>query len=160
MACGFVANIRFGKVRMRSIQMLRSRRDMEDHQIIIFDGVCNFCNGAVNFIIKRDSQGVFKFAPMQSEIAQELISKHDVHEVGYDTFLLIKNEQCFVRTNAALEITKDLDGLWFTFRVFKIIPSVIRDYFYRLFARNRYNLFGKRAACMVPSKEVRDRFLT
>ncbi|WP_211829382.1 thiol-disulfide oxidoreductase DCC family protein [Kistimonas asteriae] len=133
---------------------------MEDHQIIIFDGICNFCNGAVNFIIERDSKGVFKFSPMQSEIAQELISKHQINEAGYDTFLLIKNEQCFVRTNAALEITKDLDGLWFMFRVLKIIPSVIRDFFYRLFARNRYNLFGKRSACMVPSKEVRDRFLT
>ncbi|AZZ98500.1 DCC1-like thiol-disulfide oxidoreductase family protein [Pseudoalteromonas sp. R3] len=133
---------------------------MEDHQIIIFDGICNFCNGAVNFIIERDSKGVFKFAPMQSEIAQELIAKHQIQEVGYDTFLLIKNEQCFVRTNAALEITKDLDGFWFMFRVFKIVPSVIRDFFYRLFARNRYNLFGKRSVCMVPSKEVRDRFLT
>lgn len=133
---------------------------MEGHHIIIFDGICNFCNGAVNFIIKRDSKGVFKFTPMQSEIAKELISKHQVHEVGYDTFLLIKNDRCYLRTNAALEITKGLDGLWFMFRAFKIVPSSIRDYFYRLFARNRYILFGKRTVCIVPSKEVRDRFLT
>jgi len=134
---------------------------MEGHQIIIFDGVCNFCNGAVNFIIKRDSKGVFKFAPMQSEIAQELLLKHQARaEVGDDTFILIKNGQCFERTNAALEITKDLEGLWFIFRAFKIVPSVVRDYFYRVLARNRYKLFGKRAACMMPTKEVRDRFLT
>lgn len=133
---------------------------MEEHHIIIFDGVCNFCNGAVNFIIKRDSKSIFKFAPMQSEIAQELISRYQIYEVGYDTFLLIKNDRCYLRTNAALEITKDLDGFWFMFRAFKIVPSIIRDYFYRLFARNRYKLFGKRTVCTVPSKEVRDRFLT
>ena len=133
---------------------------MEEDQIIIFDGVCNFCNGAVNFIIKRDSQGIFKFAPMQSEIAQELILKHQVNGVSDDSFLLIKNGQCFLRTNAALEITKDLDGFWFLFRAFKLVPAGIRDYFYRLLARNRYKLFGKRSACMVPSKAVRDRFLS
>ncbi len=133
---------------------------MKDHHIIIFDGVCNFCNGAVNFIIERDSRDAFKFAPMQSEIAQQLILKHQTHEAGHDTFILIKNGNCFVRTNAALEITKDLDGFWFILRVFKIVPSVIRDFFYKTFARNRYTLFGKRAMCMVPTKEVRDRFLT
>ncbi len=132
---------------------------MDDHQIIIFDGICNFCNGAVNFIIKRDSRGVFKFAPMQSEIAQELL-KHQAHDVGNDTFILIKNGQCFQRTDAALEITRDLDGLWFILKAFKIVPSFVIDYFYRVFARNRYKLFGKRVTCMIPTKEVRDRFLT
>ncbi len=133
---------------------------MESHQIIIFDGICNFCNGAVNFIIKRDSKGVFKFAPMQSEVAQELMANYQVHEVGYETFLLIRDDECFLRTNAAFEIIKYLDGFWFIFRALKIVPSSIRDYFYRLLARNRYKLFGKRTTCMVPSKEVRDRFLT
>ena len=133
---------------------------MKDHHIIIFDGVCNFCNGAVNFIIERDSSNVFKFSPMQSERAQELILKHKVHDVGYDTFLLIKNEQCFVRTNAAFEITKDLDGPWFIFRAFRIFPCFFRDFVYRIFARNRYNIFGKRATCMIPAREVHDKFLT
>ena len=134
-------------------------RDMENHQIIIYDGLCNFCNGAVNFIIKRDSKHIFKFAPMQSDIAQDLILKYQIQEVGYDTLILIKNGKCYVRTNAALEITKDLDGFWFILSIFKIIPSSVRDYFYRLFARNRYQLFGKQTTCIVPSKEVRDRFL-
>lgn len=132
---------------------------MDAQHIIIFDGVCNFCNGAVNFIIKRDSKRIFKFAPMQSEIAQTFMSKHQIHDIGYDTFILIKNDKCYLRTNAALEITKDLDGYWFMFRVFKIVPSKIRDYIYNLLARNRYRLFGKRAVCMMPSKEISDRFL-
>jgi predicted DCC family thiol-disulfide oxidoreductase YuxK len=133
---------------------------MDYNQIIIFDGICNFCNGAVNFIIRRDSRAAFKFAPIQSKEAQELLQKYQIPEAGYDSFVLIKNGQPFLRTNAALEITKDLDGFWFMFRAFKIVPAVVRDYFYRILARNRYTLFGKRAACMMPKKEVRDRFLT
>jgi predicted DCC family thiol-disulfide oxidoreductase YuxK len=131
---------------------------MNDNQIVIFDGICNFCNGAVNFIIKRDSKAAFKFAPTQSKEAQELLLKYQIPEAGYDSFVLIKNGQLFLRTNAALEITKDLDGFWFI-GAFKIVPAVVRDYFYRILARNRYTLFGKRAACTVPKKEVRDRFL-
>ena len=132
---------------------------MEESQIVIFDGICNFCNGAVNFIIKRDSKAVFKFTPTQGKIAQDLLLKHQVPEVGYDSFVLIKNGQSFLRTNAAFEITKDLDGFWFI-GAFKIVPAVVRDYFYRILARNRYTLFGKRAVCMMPKKEVRDSFLT
>jgi predicted DCC family thiol-disulfide oxidoreductase YuxK len=96
---------------------------------------------------------------MQSEMAQQLLSEHPTQKRESDTFILIKNGQCFERTNAALEITKDLDGLWFILRAFKIVPSIVRDYFYKMLARNRYRLFGKRATCMVPTKEVRDRFL-
>ena len=94
---------------------------MRDHQIIIFDGVCNLCNGAVNFIIERDSKGVFKFAPMQSNAAKELMRQHQVAEKTCDTFLLIKNGRCFTRTNAALEIAKQIDGFWFVFFILKIV---------------------------------------
>lgn len=133
---------------------------MESHQIIIFDGVCNLCNGAVNFIIKRDSKAVFKFAPLQSEVAQKLMIQHQVQQLSDDTFLLIKGEQCFARTNAALEITKELDGFWFLLRGFKILPAFIRDFFYKVLAKNRYTLFGKQDACRIPSHAERARFLT
>ncbi len=133
---------------------------MATESIIIFDGVCNFCNGAVNFIIKRDSKAVFKFVALQSEAAQQLMLEHLVQEEAVDTFILIKNGQYFVRTNAALEIVKDLDGYWFILRVFKLIPAVVRDFFYDLLAKYRYKLFGKKEHCMVPNKEIRDRFLT
>lgn len=99
------------------------------------------------------------FAPMQSEAAKELIEKYQIKNVGFDTVLLIKKEQCYIRTDAALEIVKDLSGYWYLFNLTKIIPRVLRDIFYRLFARNRYNLFGKRNTCMVPSEEVKSRFL-
>lgn len=132
---------------------------MDDRHIVIFDGACNFCNGAVNFIIKRDPAGRFAFTPIQSATGQELINQYGAALVGFDTFLLVKDGQCFERTDAALEITKDLSGLWHWFRVFKGIPKPFRDYLYRLFARNRYRLFGRRDSCMVPTPDVRERFL-
>ena len=132
---------------------------MSNHHVIIFDGVCNFCNSSINFIIKRDHSNKFVFTPMQSPAAQQLIADYNVENVGFDTFLLIKNGKCFYRTNAAIEIAKDLRGAWPLFKVFKILPRPIRDYFYRLFARNRYSIFGKMETCMVPTKELKNKFL-
>ena len=132
---------------------------MDNRYIVVFDGVCNFCNGAVNFIIKRDPDGVFAFTPMQSDLAGELMQKYDLPDAGVDTFFLIKNGQCFVFSSAALEITKDLTGFWYLFNVFRLVPRPIRDAVYKLFARNRYKLFGRKDVCPVPSKEVRARFI-
>ena len=132
---------------------------MSNHHIIIFDGVCNFCNSAVNFIIKRDHKNVFVFSPMQSQSAQSLIKKHGITDVNFDTFILIKNDVCYFRTNAALEITKDLSGYWYLFNFFRIIPSSIRDYIYNLFAKNRYSIFGKADSCMIPTPETKNKFL-
>ena len=132
---------------------------MDNRQIIVFDGICIFCNGAVNFIIKRDPQKLFAFTPMQSEYAQELMNKYQIHNVGVDTFLLIKNRQCFLFSSAAIEIAKQLTGFWWLFGIFKLIPSSVRDFLYKLFARNRYRLFGRSDQCMVPSDEVKSRFI-
>ncbi len=132
---------------------------MDNRHIVIFDGVCNFCNGAVNFIIKRDPAGRFVFTPMQSPIGQGLIENYGAEMAGLDTFLLVKDGHCYERTDAALEITKDLTGFWYLFRIMKILPRPFRDYFYRLFARNRYALFGRRDTCMLPTESVRERFL-
>ena len=129
------------------------------HHVIVFDGMCRFCNGAVLFIIKRDPQGLFVFTPMQSDVAQKLIGAHADAHFGHDTLRLIKNGVYYVRTDAALEIAKDLSGGWFLFRVFKIVPRAVRDQVYRVFARHRYSLFGKRESCMVPTPDIRSRFL-
>lgn len=132
---------------------------MDSRNIVIFDGVCNFCNGAVNFIIKRDPRGLFVFTPMQSDLAKDLMKKHGISNVGIDTFLLIKNEECFIFSSAALEIAEDLTGGWYMFNIFKLVPAPIRDFFYKVFARNRYALFGRQEQCMVPTNEVRSRFV-
>ena len=132
---------------------------MNKPDIVIFDGICNFCNGAVNFIIKRDPNARFAFTPMQSPLAKELMAQYKIDNVGIDTFVLIKDGQCLVFSSAALEISKGLSGFWYLFNIFKIIPSPIRDAVYKLFARNRYRLFGKANTCMVPSREVKSRFI-
>lgn len=132
---------------------------MNNRYLIIFDGVCVFCNGVVNFIIKRDSACVFTFSPMQSEVAQSLIKQHHASKEILNTLMLIKNGTCYLRTDAILEIAKDLSGMWYLFNVFKIIPRPIRDFLYTLFARNRYKLFGKRNSCMVPTESVKKRFI-
>jgi predicted DCC family thiol-disulfide oxidoreductase YuxK len=130
-----------------------------NEHIVIFDGICNFCNGAINFIIKHDPDGVFVFTPMQSELAKSLILKYKIDNVGIDTFLLIKNDTAYIWTDAALEIAKDLNGYWYLANVTRIIPRFIRDYLYRVFARNRYRLFGKRTKCMVPTPSLKKRFI-
>ena len=132
---------------------------MNNQYIVIFDGVCNLCNGAVRFIIDRDHANKFVFAPLQSPMAKGLIAKYEIEDIGQDSFVLIKNEQCYFRTDAALEITKDLRGWWHLFRIFIILPRPVRDYFYRLLARNRYRIFGKTEHCMVPTPELKQKFL-
>ena len=132
---------------------------LSNKHIVVFDGVCNFCNGAVNFIIQRDPNAVFLFTPIQSAFAKELIKKYEVDTLDTETFLLIKNEQCFVFSSAALEITKDLSGLWRILNVLRFVPKVIRDFVYRVVARNRYKLFGKKEVCMVPTDELKARFI-
>jgi len=127
--------------------------------IVIFDGICNFCHRAVNFIIQRDPKRQFKFAPVQSDYAQAVMRKHRVNMTGIETFVLIKNGRCFTQTNAALEITKTLSGLWCLFYIFKIVPRPTRDYVYQVFARNRYRLFGRAQSCLLPSKEIKSRFI-
>lgn len=127
--------------------------------IVVFDGLCNFCQGSVDFIIKRDPKKRFTFASAQSQSGQEIIRKFNVPEVGEDTFLLVKKNTCFFRTNAALEISKELSGFWYLFYVFKIIPRPIRDYWYDVFAKNRYNWFGKKHSCLVSTQDTKDRFL-
>ena len=87
------------------------------------------------------------------------MQKHEIYNAGIDTFLLIKNDQCFVFSTAALEITRDLTGLWYLFNVFRVIPSSVRDTIYKAFGRNRYRIFGRKETCIIPTEEVRTRFI-
>lgn len=131
----------------------------ENKPIVIFDGVCAFCNRSVNFIIKRDPKAVFLFAPMQSQAAQDLMHRYHIADISNDTFILIKNNRYLLRTDAALEITKDLTGHWYLLRIFIFLPKGFRDWFYNLFAQNRYKLFGKTESCMIPTEDIKNRFL-
>jgi predicted DCC family thiol-disulfide oxidoreductase YuxK len=127
--------------------------------IILFDGVCNFCNAAVNWVIERDRAGYFKFAALQSEIGQELSAKHGIDRNETDSVILVEDEKVYTYSTAALRIARKLSGIWSWTYAFIVIPKAIRDLFYKLFARYRYRLFGKQDACMIPTPEIRARFL-
>jgi len=132
----------------------------EDTQpLIIFDGVCNFCNSSVSFIIRNEEKEMFYFTPNQSVYAQKLLKKLPIHKTELDSIILIKNAQLYTKSDAALEIAKELKGLWSYLYFFKVLPKVFRDYFYVLFAKNRYKFFGKKDSCMVPSKNLLKRFI-
>ncbi len=126
--------------------------------IVLFDGVCNFCNGAVNFIIRHDHSRRFTFAPLQSEIGQELRAKHGIDE-DVDSIVLIEDEKAYLHSSAGLRVARGLGGIWSLAYVFIIVPPFIRDLAYKAFARYRYTLFGKKDVCMMPTANVRDRFL-
>jgi predicted DCC family thiol-disulfide oxidoreductase YuxK len=126
--------------------------------IVLFDGVCNFCSDSVNFIIDHDRADRFKFAPLQSDIGRELRAKYEVDET-IDSIVVIEDGRAFTHSSAALRIAKGLGGLWSILYALVVVPRPVRDYFYRLFAKYRYRLFGKKDACMIPTPEVRARFL-
>lgn len=128
--------------------------------IILFDGVCNFCNASVNFVIARDRAGFFKFAPLQSEIGENVIERHGIDTTETDSVILVEDNFAYTHSTAALRIARRLDGLWSWLFLFIVIPRPIRDVFYRLFARYRYRLFGRQDACMMPTPDIRDRFLS
>ena len=132
---------------------------MENKAIILFDGVCNFCDSSVQFVLKRDKKGYFNFASLQSEIGQELLEKYKIPKDKFESLVLIENDKSYLFSTGALRIARKLNGAWPIFYGFIIIPPFIRNFFYKLIANNRYRLFGKKEECMIPSPEWRSRFL-
>lgn len=127
--------------------------------IVLFDGVCNFCNASVNFVIERDKAGYFKFAPLQSEIGEELSAKHGIDKIDTDSVIVVEHDKAYTHSSGALRIAKRLDGIWSLLYIFVMVPKPIRDFFYKVFAKNRYRWFGRQDACMMPTPEIRARFL-
>ena len=127
--------------------------------VVLFDGVCNFCNATINFVIEHDRAGYFKFAPLQSETGERLMAEHGIDRVESDSVILVDDGRAYTHSDAALRIARRLDGMWSWAYAFRIVPRIIRDAAYRLFAKNRYRLFGRQDACMMPTPEIRARFL-
>jgi predicted DCC family thiol-disulfide oxidoreductase YuxK len=127
-------------------------------RIILFDGVCNFCDSSVQFIIKRDPNGNYQFASLQGETGRLLLKEFDLEE-NLDSIVYIEDDRFYKKSAAALRICKNLEGVWRLFVIFKIIPTPIRDFIYDIVAKNRYKWFGKKDSCMIPSPEIRNRFL-
>lgn len=127
--------------------------------LILFDGVCHFCNNVVNFVIDRDPEKKFVFAALQSDYARERLAELGEYNVSVYTVILIRNKKIYKRSRAALEIAKGLSGLWPVYYIAIIIPGFIRDVVYNFIAKNRYKWFGKMEACCIPTPEMRERFL-
>ncbi len=127
--------------------------------IVFFDGVCNLCNGAVDFIINRDPHRKFRYASLQSELAKKVLTERGVNTNSMLTMILLKDNQLLYRSDAALEIARELSMPWPAFYVFKVIPRFIRDSIYNLVSRNRYRWFGKRDTCRIPTDAERGLFL-
>ncbi len=133
---------------------------LKNSSIILFDGVCNLCNGSVQFVLKHDAKKHFLFASLQSDAATNILLQLNRKSFkNYDSIILVENGEVFIKSTAALRIAKKLTGLISFFYVFIIVPKPLRDLVYDYIAKNRYKWFGKKSQCMIPDKESAKRFL-
>ncbi|HEX6193809.1 MAG TPA: thiol-disulfide oxidoreductase DCC family protein [Chitinophagaceae bacterium] len=129
------------------------------HPVLYFDGVCNLCNRSVQYIIKKDKKKLFRFASLQGKSGQAMLAKNGIRQDDFNSFILVEGEKIFTRSTAALRVFRLLGGSWKILYVLIIVPRFLRDPVYNWIARNRYKWYGKRDECMVPTAELRDRFL-
>jgi predicted DCC family thiol-disulfide oxidoreductase YuxK len=127
--------------------------------LILFDGVCNFCNAAVQMVIEIDRQQIFKFAPIQSELGQKLYRQHGLDPIDIQTLMLVDGDRILTESDAVLAVLSRLDGGWQLLSGFTVMPQPLRDWAYSEFARQRFRLFGKRDTCMMPTPELQERFV-
>jgi predicted DCC family thiol-disulfide oxidoreductase YuxK len=135
-------------------------RVQDKYLVVLFDGVCNLCNNAVDFIITRDSKDKFKVGALQDKVTQKLLEDYKINKDYIDSLVFIHEDSVFYKSRAALEIARNLGGLWPMMYSFIIVPPVIRDPIYDWIARNRYKWFGKKETCRLPSDEEKKRFLS
>jgi predicted DCC family thiol-disulfide oxidoreductase YuxK len=132
---------------------------MNKAPVILFDGVCNLCNGAVQFVLKHDRVKKFSFASLQSNAGQELLKEYHLPAANYTSFVLLQDGKAYTRSTAALKVARNLNGLYKLGYAFMIVPKFIRDGIYNRVSNNRYKWFGKRTECMIPTAELKERFL-
>jgi predicted DCC family thiol-disulfide oxidoreductase YuxK len=128
------------------------------YKIILFDGVCNLCNTSVNFVIRNDKKGVFKFAPIQSDFGEITLKKHSINSKDTDSIILIDADNYYIKSSAALYIAKDLSGAYPLLFCFMFVPKFMRNWVYDFVAKNRYKWYGKKESCMIPTPELIDKF--
>ncbi|MGB3548453.1 MAG: thiol-disulfide oxidoreductase DCC family protein [Saprospiraceae bacterium] len=131
----------------------------DSHPLLLFDGVCNLCNGAVQFIIDRDDRDLFRFASLQSELGRSVLRKYDLDSTSLDTVVLVQKGRAYTHSEAALRTAAQLDGGYRLLSVFRILPRFFRDGVYRFIARNRYRWFGREEACRLPRPEWQAKFV-
>lgn len=127
--------------------------------VVLFDGVCNFCNSSVNFIINHDKKNYFRYAAIQLEPGQALMKKFNLDPVNLSSFVLVEGEKYYTKTTAVLRVAKNLGFPWNLSYIFIVVPPFIRNISYNIIAKYRYKWFGKREACRVPTHKEREKFL-
>ena len=133
--------------------------------LILYDGVCGLCNRLVQFVLKRDSPGLFRFASLQSKLAGSILQRHGVNQQDLDTMYLVSDyqqptERLAARSDASVAILRHLSGFWrIVAALLSILPRGMRNRSYNLIASNRYRIFGKFESCMIPEEKHRHRFL-
>jgi predicted DCC family thiol-disulfide oxidoreductase YuxK len=132
---------------------------MDYPAVVLFDGVCNLCNSAVQLIIRYDKKAYFSFASLQGEYGQKFLKANNLNTEDYDSFILFENGTMYTESTAALYVAKRMCFPWVLSYPLLIIPKFIRDAVYRLIAKNRYRWFGKKEQCMIPSPNVQNRFI-
>jgi predicted DCC family thiol-disulfide oxidoreductase YuxK len=132
---------------------------MNEKPIILFDGVCNLCNGAINFVIDHDKKEVFRFASLQSGFGQNVLLKFGKSITDFDSMLVLDNDNIYQKAEAALFMAKKLDKPWRYLSFFRIFPTWFLNIFYNIIAKNRYRLFGKSETCRIPTMALMDRFI-
>lgn len=129
-------------------------------KIILFDGVCNLCESSVQFIIKRDKNDVFRYAALQSETGEKLLAERNIDSNEIDSIILIEpNVAYYTKSTAALEIGKNLKGLRTISSILLWLPESFRNIVYDFIAKNRYKWYGKKADCMIPTEELKSKFI-
>ncbi len=131
---------------------------LQNKGIILFDGVCNLCNGFVQKVIAADKNDYFRFASLQSNEAKELLKNHPEF-FSLKTIIFLEKDKIYTRSTAALKISKHLSGIWPLLQTGYLFPSFLRDGIYNIIAKNRYKWFGKKDQCMVPSPQLKSKFL-
>jgi predicted DCC family thiol-disulfide oxidoreductase YuxK len=129
-----------------------------DGPVLLFDGVCNLCTGAVRFVVPRDPDGRIRFATLQSSVGQALLARHDLPD-DLDSVVLIEGDRAYTKSAAAIRVAELLGWPYRAATVARLLPRRLRDAAYEFVAANRYDWFGRKAQCMVPSDDVSDRFL-
>lgn len=128
--------------------------------ILVYDGLCNLCNASVQWVIARDPRATFRFASLQSEAGRALLARHALRPGAIDTVVLVDGDCVWLKSDAGLEVLRRIGGGFTLLRALRVVPRPLRDALYEWVARNRYRWYGKRAECLAPAPELRERFLS
>lgn len=132
---------------------------MSSQKIILFDGVCNLCNSSIQKVIENDEKNIFKFASLQSDFGQDFLKKNNFNHEEYNSMILIDGDKFYTQSDAALRIGKELKGIYKISKYLLWIPKFIRNGIYNIVAKNRYNWFGKKESCWLPTPELKQKFI-